>query len=156
VLYAIERIIQKWAILSVQTGIAKKLLNYQSACSVMSGWIPTRSAGAVKNVMKKRKRRKHSMPEILETNDTLFLFRGVPVTRATCLRIREGREGYYYYNIRHDESGRFNRMEKYVLANHFATIETSAPIPELEYNNEQNHELIMLTREEINTIGHAL
>lgn len=91
-------------------------------------------------------------------NDTLFLFRDIPVTEVTCLRIRDTdyKEGHYYYNIRHDEKGNFNRIEKYVLVNHFATVETAAPIPELEYNNESNWNLIMLTREEINAFEHAL
>lgn len=82
----------------------------------------------------------------------LFELRGVPVTKCTQLRIKqeEQREGYYYYNFRHeDDWAEPYSLEKHVFINHAGSIETEQPIDELEFNNERNHKFIELTEEEI-------
>ncbi|MFD1736120.1 LPD28 domain-containing protein [Bacillus salitolerans] len=64
------------------------------------------------------------------------------------IRQAERQEGYYYYNIRHSECGKYFTLEKHVTVNHYATVVTNEPIKTLEEYNENNDKWIDLSGDE--------
>lgn len=85
----------------------------------------------------------------MSKENVLFKINGIPVTRCTCLRIppEERIEGRYYYNIRHDDEDGWEpySLERMVMVNHFGTIETLEPIPELDPDKKEGQGMIVLT-----------
>lgn len=71
-------------------------------------------------------------------------FRGVLIVDVTHLRVREQKEGLYYYGIRHcdQDFGEPITVEKNVLVNHFGTLITKQ---ELDF---KGYDYIELTEEE--------